>query len=115
MTLASSISPLALVELPFCHHQINHAHPQVLRVGEKVHLFQPPEDPGGTWAEMQAVVWIIEQIPDGQVSHFAMFVAIVRGGLRFLRLASMIDACRGNALLHLPLYNMKTTRASCTP
>ena len=43
------------------------AHEQMLRVGEKLFLFQPPEKPGGTWKEMQAVAWAIEQNPDGQV------------------------------------------------
>ncbi|CAB1114255.1 unnamed protein product [Ectocarpus sp. CCAP 1310/34] len=48
--------------------EISHAHPQILRLGETIHLFQPPGAPGGSWEEMEAVAWLIEQNPDGQVS-----------------------------------------------
>ncbi|CAM9652039.1 unnamed protein product [Ectocarpus sp. 6 AP-2014] len=48
--------------------EISHAHPQILRLGETIHLFQPPDAPGGSWEEMEAVAWLIEQNPDGQVS-----------------------------------------------
>lgn len=47
--------------------QISHAHPQILHLGETIYLFQPPEEPGGSWEELEAVTWAIEQIPDGQV------------------------------------------------
>lgn len=47
--------------------QISHAHPQILHLGETIHLFQPPQLPGGSWEEMEAVTWAIEQNPDGQV------------------------------------------------
>ncbi|CAN0092272.1 unnamed protein product [Pylaiella littoralis] len=50
------------------NEEISHAHPQILHLGETIHLFQPPEVPGGSWEEMQAVTWAIEQNPDGQVS-----------------------------------------------
>ncbi|CAM9621039.1 unnamed protein product [Ectocarpus sp. 12 AP-2014] len=48
--------------------EISHAHPQILRLGETIHLFQPPDAPGGSWEEMEAVAWLIEQNTDGQVS-----------------------------------------------
>ncbi|CAM9810159.1 unnamed protein product [Laminaria digitata] len=50
------------------NEELSHAHQQILRLGETVHLFQPPEAPGGAWQEMQATTWAIEQTPDGQVS-----------------------------------------------
>lgn len=52
--------------------QISHAHPQILRLGETIHLFQPPDAPGGSWEEMEAVAWLIEQNPDGQVNQLSL-------------------------------------------
>ncbi|CAM9787295.1 unnamed protein product, partial [Sphacelaria rigidula] len=48
--------------------ELSHAHPQILRLSEKVYILQPPYAPGDAWIEMQAVVWAIEKTPDGQVS-----------------------------------------------
>ena len=60
-------SPTTRPHLPQLNAQISHAHPQILHLGETVHLFQPPDEPGGSWEDMEAVTWAIEQIPDGQV------------------------------------------------
>lgn len=54
--------------------QVSHAHPQILHLGETIHLFQPPEVPGGSWEEMEAITWAVEQNPDGQVKLTCLFL-----------------------------------------
>lgn len=59
-------------------------------------MFQPPEVPGGSWEEMEAVTWAIEQTPDGQVCTPACYV-LCTGSNIFCVAPCSVETQRGKA------------------
>lgn len=89
--------------------QVSHAHPYILRLGEKVHLFQPPDaaSNSGQWVEMQAVIWAVEQASSGKVRRYlyGMHHGQCHGNNEQFRLQDCRDetclmVCHGNNDLH---------------